>query len=301
MPETVLVYNPKSGSGDHGDVVRKRADLHGYVLERTEEAGDAITLAREAAEAGASLVVAGGGDGTVNEVVRGLDRADALDDVTLGVLPLGTGNNFAKQLDVADLDDAFAALEDGERRRIDLGRANDRPFVNSCVAGLTANASDETSPDMKSRFGVVAYVITTLRSVSNFESLRLTIDTEAGGDGTAAWTGEAVCVLIGNGRRFTFEADGQADMEDGRFDIAVIKDASAIDLMEDAVIERVFGRDSTHVLRARTQSLTVRTRDPETVRFSLDGEIVQRRELSFDVSPRTLSVAVGEGYEPDPD
>lgn len=69
MSETVIVYNPQSGSGAHADTVAARAKLSGYAVERTEGAGDAITLAREAAEAGYSTIVAGGGDGTVNGVV----------------------------------------------------------------------------------------------------------------------------------------------------------------------------------------------------------------------------------------
>jgi YegS/Rv2252/BmrU family lipid kinase len=186
MPQKLIIHNPGSGSGDHGESVRRRADELGYILEQSETAGDAVTLAAEAAEAGFSTVVAGGGDGTVNEVVQGIDRAGALEDVELGILPLGTGNNFAEQIGVPDLDTAFAVLEDGDRRRIDLGYASDRPFVNSCVAGLTAESSSETPSEMKRQLGVLAYVLTTLRTVSDFESLRLTVDIGDAGQETPA-------------------------------------------------------------------------------------------------------------------
>ena len=301
MPDTVIIQNPQSGSGDHANAVRDRAELVGYALERTENAGDALSLSREAAEAGVSTIVAAGGDGTVNEVVRGIDQAEAFADVTLGVLPLGTGNNFAEQIGITDLDGAFAVLEDGDRRRIDLGRADDRLFVNSCVAGLTANSSSETSSDMKNRIGTLAYVITTLRSMSDFESLPLTIDGAESESGTSAWTGEALSVLVGNGRRFTTEGGEQANMEDGRFDVTVIKDAPALDLMGDRVVERLFGRDSPHIDRFQTSSLTITIDTPETIRFSLDGEIIQRKRLSLDIQPRTLAVAVGDAYDPSPD
>ena len=301
MPDTVIIQNPQSGSGDHADAVRDRAELVGYALERTENAGDALSLSREAAEAGVSTIVAAGGDGTVNEVVHGIDQAEAFADVTLGVLPLGTGNNFAEQIGITDLDGAFAVLEDGDRRRIDLGRADDRLFVNSCVAGLTANSSSETSSDMKNRIGTLAYVITTLRSMSDFESLPLTIDGAESESGTSAWTGEALSVLVGNGRRFTTEGGEQANMEDGRFDVTVIKDAPALDLMGDRVVERLFGRGSPHIDRFQTSSLTITIDTPETIRFSLDGEIIQRKRLSLDIQPRTLAVAVGDAYDPSPD
>lgn len=301
MPDTVIIQNPQSGSGDHANAVQDRAELSGYALERTEKAGDAISLSRQAAEAGFSTIVAAGGDGTVNEVIRGIDQAGAFDDVALGVLPVGTGNNFAEQIGVTDLDGAFAVIEDGDRRRIDLGRANDRPFVNSCVAGLTANSSSETPVDMKNRIGTLAYVITTLRSMSDFESLPLTIDSAEGEPGTTAWTGEALSVLVGNGRRFTTDGGGQANMEDGRFDVAVIKDAAALDLMSDSVIERLFGRDSPHIDRFQASSLMITIHTPDTIRFSLDGEIIQRGELALSVQPRTLAVAVGDAYDPAPD
>jgi YegS/Rv2252/BmrU family lipid kinase len=301
MTDTVIIQNPQSGSGDHADAVRERAALLGYTLERTEEAGDAISLTQEAVEAGFSTIVAAGGDGTVNEVVRGIDRAGAFDDVTFGLLPLGTGNNFAKQIGITDLDAAFAVLEDGDRRRIDLGRADDRLFVNSCVAGLTANSSSETSAAMKNRIGTLAYVITTLRSVSDFESLPLTIESSDSETGPTTWSGDALSVLVGNGRRFTTEGDSQANMEDGLFDVTVIKDAAALDLMGDRIVEQLLGQDSEHIDRFQTSSLTITVHTPETIRFSLDGEIIQYGELSLDVRPRTLRVAVGDTYDPNPD
>lgn len=71
MADTVIIYNPQSGGGSHADDVEDRADLSGYAVERSEHAGEAVTLTQEAIEAGYSTIVAGGGDGTVNEVVQG--------------------------------------------------------------------------------------------------------------------------------------------------------------------------------------------------------------------------------------
>ena len=301
MSETVIIYNPGSGSGDHDERVRRRAGVLGYTLEETETAGDAVTLTAEAAKAGCSTVVAGGGDGTVNEVVRGIDQAGAFDDVELGILPLGTGNNFAEQIGIPDLDTAFAVLEDGDRRQIDLGCADERLFVNSCVAGLTAESSSETPSEMKRQLGVLAYVLTTLRTVSDFESLRLTVDIEDAGQEMTAWAGEALCVLVGNGRRYPTSGSSQANMEDGLLDVVVIEDVSALDLMSDTVVERLLGRDSASIKRFNAPSLAITINNPDATRFSLDGEIIRERELSLTVRPQTLTVAVGETYNPDPD
>lgn len=300
MAQHLVIFNPGSGSGDHGERVRRRVDESGYTLERTEREGEAVTLAAEGVDDGYSTIVAAGGDGTVNEVVHGIDRAGGFDDVELGVLPLGTGNNFAKQIGIPDLETAFDVVADGERRRIDLGYASDRLFVNSCVAGLTAESSSETSSAMKNKLGVLAYVLTTLRTVSDFESLRLTVEVDDAGQGKTAWAGDALSVLVGNGRRFPTSGTSQADMEDGLLDVVVIKDVSALDLMSDTVVERLLGRDSASIKRFKTSSLAITIDNPDATRFSLDGEIIRERALSLTVRPRVLSVAVGETYEPDP-
>lgn len=299
--ETVVVLNPISGSASHVEGIRNRAALRGYDVRETRDAGDAVAFASEAAGAGASVVAAAGGDGTLNEVVRGVGQADAFGDVTVGVIPAGTGNNFARNVGITTIDEGFAALESGERRRIDLGMADGRPFVNSCVGGLTADASGETSAELKNRLGVLAYVLTTLRSATAFEGLRLAV-TVRDGDGEAeGWSGEAICVLVGNGRRFTARGSDQADMEDGRFDVAIIEDVSTVDLMGDAIVERLLGREALHTTRLRAPTVEITSLDHEQINFSLDGEMVRRRSLALDVRPSTLRMVVGESYEPDPD
>lgn len=298
--ETVVIVNPLSGDGEHTDAIRSRTELRGYELRKTEGEGDAIELAREAA-AGASTVIAAGGDGTVNEVVRGIDKADAFDSVTLGVIPAGTGNNFAGNIGVTGIDDAFDVIENGERRRIDLGRTDEHLFVNSCVAGLTAESSGKTSEEMKRRFGVLAYVITTLRSVAEFESLPIAVQIYENGTETIVWEGDALMVLIGNARRFVPGEGSQANVEDGLLEVTVIENVPTLDLMEDAIAGTLFGENSQHVTRFRGPAIETTLQHPESMRFSLDGEIVQRRSLSIDTDPGATEVAVGDSYEADPD
>ena len=300
MSETVIILNPKSGTGDHADAVTDRAQVLDHRVERTEAKGDGVDFAREAAEAGAEQIVAAGGDGTVNEVVRGIDKAGAFDRVTLGIVPVGTGNNFAGQLGITDLDTAFNVIEEGERRWIDLGEADGHAFVNSCIAGLTSDSSSKTDPEMKDRLGVVAYVVTPLKSMVEFDSMSLTVETEDGGDRSPAWRGDALAVLIGNGRRFAAGGDTQANMEDGLFEVTIVEDVSTLDLMGEAVADQLLGGESDAIVRTRTPSLRIEVHDPQSRQFSLDGEIIERDNLSVDIRPSTLSVAVGEGYQLDP-
>lgn len=300
-PETVVIVNPNSGDGDHAEAVRSRAELLEYDHRVTEEAGDTVTFAREAAEAGASTVVAAGGDGTVNEVLRGVDAADALDSVTVGVVPAGTGNSFAGNVGVRSIEHAFDVLENGRRRRIDLGRTGESLFANSCVAGLTAEASGDTSSDMKRRFGVLAYVVSTLRSVSEFEALPLSVDAYGADGETTAWAGDALMVLVGNARRFVRGDATQAAVEDGEFEVTVVEDVSTLDVMGEAVSSGLLAEDSEHVERFRAPSLEISLRESDEIRFSLDGEILTRQSLTLHTDPATVEVAVGDEYEPDPE
>nr|WP_231751720.1 diacylglycerol kinase family protein [Halogeometricum sp. CBA1124] len=166
----ILVLNPRSGDGKQSHRARRLAVERGYDVRESERAGDTVDIAREAAVGEASLVAACGGDGTVNEVVRGVDEAGRLAETTLGIVPTGTGNDFADNLGVRGVAHAFEVLESGRERSLDLGSvrwtaaassaglsdAPRRPFVNSCVFGLTAEASARTTREAKRRLGVVA-------------------------------------------------------------------------------------------------------------------------------------------------
>lgn len=297
----VVILNPVSGAGEHSETVRSLAAEHGYAVEETRAGGDVISYTREAIQNGASVIAAAGGDGTLNEVLRGVDAEDAFDAVTVGVVPVGTGNDFADNIGIESAESAFRALEEGRRRQIDLGMAGDRVFINSCVGGLTAEASGETTHELKNRYGVLAYVLTTLRTLSSFEGLRLDVRVGARGSGPPLWEGDAILVLIGNGRRFPTRGRSQANMEDGKFDIAIIEDEPAIDLMNDAVVERLFSRQSSHIFRTKASSLTVSVAGSEPVSFSLDGEMIAAQSLSLAVRPGILRMPVGEAYEPAPE
>ena len=296
--DRVLILNPTAGSADHAERIRELARERGLAVCETEAAGDAIALAREAAT-GASLVVAAGGDGTVNEVVRGIVEADALGSVTLGIVPAGTGNNFAGNAGISGLEAAFEVLDAGDARSIDLGFADGRPFLNSLIGGLTAEASAETSSEAKSRFGVLAYVLATLRTAVEFEGLPLHIETEGSAEG--GWSGDAAFVLVGNGRRFPVEGRSQADMEDGLLDVTVVEDRPAVELVGEAALERLLGTESQNVVRFLAAELSISVLGDEPVTFSLDGEMRTTDELVVSVRERALDVLVGDDYEPHPD
>ncbi|WP_135305026.1 diacylglycerol/lipid kinase family protein [Haloarcula amylovorans] len=298
--ERVVVLNPVSGTGEHPETVYEHAKSHGYTVLETEAEGDAIELTRDAIDDGATRIAAAGGDGTLNGVVKGVVEADALDTVTVGVIPCGTGNDFAGNVGITGIEQGFEVLEAGERRQIDLGFADGEPFVNSCVGGLTAESSAETSPTLKDQFGTFAYVIKTLRVLPSFDGIRLTVRLSDVDAESPVWSGSALAVLIGNGRRFPPSGSTQANMEDGRFDVTLVHGTGSLDLMETAAVERLIGRESDQTSRYTVSSLEIEVQEDDPVSFSLDGEIIERHELSLHTEQRALTVAVGERYEPIP-
>ncbi|PCR92474.1 diacylglycerol/lipid kinase family protein [Natrinema ejinorense] len=297
----VLVLNPVSGGGDHVDEVVGLATEHGFEVRTTEESGDAKRFAREAAPS-ADLVAAAGGDGTLNAVVNGIADAEALETTAVAVVPAGTGNNFAANVGIEGLEHAFTVVEDGRRREIDVGTANGRVFVNSCVGGITAEASSETTTESKAELGVLAYVKTTLETVGEFDSLPLRVETATGlnGERARAWEGEALFVLVGNCRRFTGARTAQANVEDGLLEVTIIEDAATTDLLGGAALEGLFGQKSTHIVRRRASSLVIESH-ADAIEYSLDGEMLETETIHLGTEPATLTIAVGDGYRPDPD
>lgn len=298
----VVVLNPSSGNGSHAAQVRTLAARHGFTVRETEREGQAIELAAAAARNGAAVVAAAGGDGTLNEVVQGLVEADALDDVVFGVIPAGTGNNFASNVGIESVEHGFEVIENGDERVIDLGFAGDRPFLNSCVGGLTAEASSETTSERKAEFGVLAYVLATFRTAVDFDGTPLRIETDETDE--QSWQGKAILLLVGNGRRFPVNGQTQADMEDGRLDVAIIEEkpgSNLAGLARSTALDRLLGPEASHVTRLKTAELTVSVQDDEPATFSLDGEMVTAHELDIKASPATLRLRVGERYDPHPD
>jgi diacylglycerol kinase (ATP) len=135
----------------------------------TFEAGEAAAMAADAARRGVDVVAAAGGDGTVNEVVNGLDGYD----VPLGIIPVGTANDFARQVGIpADADHAMDVILQRKPKRLDTASLNGRRFLNVSTGGVGAEATAETPPDAKEALGAIAYAISGMRKLADFRAGR---------------------------------------------------------------------------------------------------------------------------------
>lgn len=298
--ETVLVMNPQSGTGDHYKAVHKRATLLDYEVRETQSNDHAIELAKEAAKEGIDEIIAVGGDGTLNEVVHGVHAVGALDRVTVGVVPAGTGNDFASNIGIEGIDAGFHAIDDGRRRQLDIGTADEELFLNSCVAGITAEASDETSSELKSQFGVLAYVITTLEMASGYSGINISASVDGGSAQEPLWEGTAVVVLVGNGRQFTLQGSEQANIEDGLFDVTIIESAGSVELAQDRLAERLLGKEGENINRFLASSLEIEIEEDDPATFSFDGEMSDCGSVRLQTRKQAVTMPVGEGYQPRP-
>jgi lipid kinase YegS len=264
----------------------------GYQVEVrvTWEGGDAKRFAHQAAQGGAELVIAGGGDGTVNEVVAGLleATAGAKPSASLGILPLGTANDLARACGIPL--DPFAALRlavSGEATEVDVGQANGRPFMNVATGGFGTQVTVATPNDLKKILGGAAYFLTGLTHFSSIRPARGRLS----GPGLA-WDGAFLVLGVGNGR----QAGGghqlcpQAMLNDGLLDVRLLPQLPADELQAALTAMLREGLDAVrHIaVSARVPWLEIDTDEP--LQINLDGEPITDTHFRFEIVPQQLQM-----------
>lgn len=282
-----VVHGARAEREDFRHVVEwVRGKGHRVTVSLTFGPGDATEAAEVAARAGADVVVAAGGDGTVNEVVNGLDGYDT----ALGILPLGTANDFARQVGIpADADHAMDVILRRKPACIDTASLNGRRFVNASTGGIGAAATAETPMESKESLGAMAYAITGVRKFAGLEAYEARFE----GPGFA-FAGPFVIFAVGLMRA----AGGgtlltpRALPTDGLLDLCIIERMSRSDLAR--LMLRL--RDGEHlglpgVHYTQLPELTVTSGDEIAV--NVDGEASNGRRLEYRARPRDLRVHVG--------
>ena len=294
----IILHGKAAGDGRVRTAVHAlRQDGHVAQVRVTWEAGDAARLTAEAVvEAGAGTIgaiVAGGGDGTINEVFAAAYAAGLPAGCCLGVLPLGTANDFAHStgIPVQDLTAALRLAADGTARWIDVGLLDGRPFFNLLTGGFGSRVTVETDPELKRRLGGLAYVLT---GVSRFRELSANHGSfRAEG---FAWEGRFVAVAIGNGR----QAGGgvplcpEALMDDGRLDLMILPEldhAARLDAVSHLLREGAASLRSK-LVTARSPWIAYESEDELNV--NLDGEPTLAKQFRVECRERVLPVRLPE-------
>ena len=161
-----MIVNPVSGTDEaasHLPLINERLREHLGTMDivMTVSEGDAARAAAAAVRDGYDHLIVAGGDGTLNEVINGVGATPGgFDVVTFGIIPLGTGNDFATALGIPpEVEDALTAITGGDRVSVDVGRLNDRYFINVSAGGFIAEVSDAVDPKLKTLAGKLAYLV----------------------------------------------------------------------------------------------------------------------------------------------
>ena len=293
---TCVIFNP-AARGDKARRFRRHLEeiASRGALKATAAPGEARRLAAEAVADGFELIVAAGGDGTVNEVLNGIgDAPDGFARARLGVLPLGTVNVFAREIGLPlRIERAWETLRRGCEARLDLpcvefsanGARRRQHFVQLAGAGLDARAIELVTWPLKKKFGPLAYIIAGAKALRE----RLPkITTNIGGQTVA---GELI--MIGNGRFYggPWKIFPRADLCDGILDVCVLPRANWLTLfrcLPGLLTRRRLPAGPAQHFQVSTLELTSNF----PVSFELDGEWAGHLPATFSVTRERLRVAV---------
>ena len=253
MKKAMVIINPTSGGEqalNYKEKIENKAKEYFEVVETriTEKALDATHFAEEAAKEKYEAVIVFGGDGTVNEVISGIAEKEYIPK--LGIIPGGTGNLITKLVQIdQDIDKAIESLDFNLTNKIDIGKANDHYFGYIFSVGSLPEAIHNVEIEDKTKFGMFAYAINTVKSVIRDEVFNIKVETE-----NANYEGDAsqVLVLLSN-----YFSDKKIFDENkvGYANILILKDASIfskLSLIPDLLKGDVVENDSIEYIKAKT-------------------------------------------------
>jgi diacylglycerol kinase (ATP) len=292
------IVNPSSGrerAPEYLDLLEARLKEHFSPVDivLTAGEGDARRAAAAAVVDGCRQLIVAGGDGTLNEALNGVMEAGGLEATTFGVVPLGTGNDFAAALDIPEeIERAVDVLIRGRTVSVDVGEVNGRAFVNTSGGGFIAEVSQAVSPQLKTIAGRLAYLVGGAQALLEYEPVRATVGLEPGGErlglGLHAF---AVCNsrLIGGGRLIAPEAI----IDDGLLDVCLIEAMSTLEFV--TLARKVAAGDHVGDPRVRYHRASVisMTFDRE-IAINTDGEVLSARECQYGVRSRAARFLAGE-------
>lgn len=323
MSRARLIVNPSSGK-DRGpdylpeinEALRKRFGMMEIVM--TTGARDGEAAAAQAARDGCDRVFVAGGDGTLNEVVNGLMAASALDRIPIGLLPLGTGNDFARTLHLSEEpDEALASLALERNVAVDVGTLNGRAFINASGGGFISEVTEAVDDRLKSIAGRLAFLIGGAHVMRDHESVAARVSLPAGsftplsfeaeerraeGEGWRTEGGRmvlearlhmfAVCNAkqIGGGRLIA----PHARIDDGWLDVCLVDEMPMLDFI--GLLGKVaaggshLGDERVRYFRAR--ELEMRFERP--VKVNTDGELLEAAACDYCVLPGAARFLAGE-------
>lgn len=284
FPSSVLILNGKSADNPVlreaiGLLRDEGVEIHVRV---TWEKGDAGRYVEEARRLGVETVIAGGGDGTINEVSTALIQCEGPDIPVLGILPLGTANDFATSVGIpVELDKALKLAIVGNAIEIDMAQVNDKTcFINMATGGFGTRITTETPEKLKAALGGVSYIIHGLMRMDTLKPDRCEIRGE-----NFHWQGDALVIGIGNGRQ---AGGGQqlcpnALINDGLLQLRIFTGEEILPALFSTLKPQ---EENPNIIDGASAWFTIRA--PHDITFNLDGEPLSGQEFHIEILPAAL-------------
>lgn len=269
MDKVRLIYNPYSGENvilRELDRVVKMHQEKGYeVVPYRIQRDRSIDEVLDDIE-GYKYILVAGGDGTVDSVVNAMKRKNV--DLPIGILPLGTANDFGKFLGIPNkVEDALERILKFNPKPIDLGKVNDKYFVNVASTGLLTDVSQKTDVNLKNTIGKLAYYLKGLEEIPNFRKLEVKITTDE-----MVYDDTMYLILVFNGQTAgNLRLATKAEVDDGYLDLIIIKAVQLYEILP-LFIKILKGDhlDSKKVVYVKTKKIKIET--DEGIVTDIDGE-----------------------------
>jgi diacylglycerol kinase (ATP) len=295
--QTCIIFNPRAGSATQIET------LHSAIAQRPETqlletaaAGDAQRLAETALDAGCKRLIAAGGDGTAHEVANAILARKA--DAVLGILPLGTGNDLSRTLQIPiDLADALRLLDTGVERRISAIKVVAERRICYCInvaaGGFSGQIDEALTDEMKQTWGPLAYLRGAIKVIPDLTHYRTLIRF----DGSPREPITALNIIIANCRTAGggTEVAPMADPQDRVLDVVIVRPGSFTELA--AVAARLLAGDYTGSdLVCHRTARRVEIESTPGMWFNVDGELLTNRPITFSIIPDALRVLTHATY-----
>jgi diacylglycerol kinase (ATP) len=292
MKRARLIYNPTSGR----ELIKRqlpeileKLEIAGYEASchATTGAGDATKAAKIAVERQYDVVIAAGGDGTINEVVNGLAGQEFRPK--LGIIPAGTTNDFARALHIPrDVSAAVNIITKGDLIPVDIGRCNDKFFINIAGGGRMTEITYEVPSKLKTMLGQLAYYLKGMEMLPSIKSSDLRIEYDG-----KLFEGEAMMFLVGltNSIGGFEKLAPDASINDGLFSLLILKKVNLAEFIRIATLA-IRGEHVNDPNVIYTQANRVKAYTTETVQLNLDGEFGGMLPAEFENLYRHLEVFV---------
>ncbi len=299
MTKRLLIWNRNSGRARQYRDLDIRLGLNDtQIVEMTRDTDLKSVLLGEPNSKAIETVIVAGGDGTVNAVVNALMLLDEATRPRLAILPLGTANDFAGTLHIPDdIDEAIGLLDTTQCIPVDVVRIGadgfERYYANVAAGGNSVRVTEEMTEELKAKWGALCYLRGGVEVLADLKTFHVTADC----DGERFANLDSWAVLVANGRTNAgrIVVAPQASPVDGLLDVILIRDGNVLDMI-DIVSGVLLGNflECDQVIFRQVKRLQLHS-EP-SMRFTLDGEVIDQEPVQFDVVPGAIRMYVGANF-----